>query len=177
MLVALTAGACLASACGKSSPDEKTGPFLEARWSGADSGKISGPATAEWCDSLRLLEVRAVQGDTGIGLALYPKKEFVAERYPVAPPAKADTSPPAAAVALRWFAETSIRGFQGDSGSVVVQESSRGVYSGVIEAHAHSVTDGNHVTITGSFSHLSPRPATRGCAARTASRDASAGVH
>lgn len=178
MLAALAIGASLAVACGKSSSDETDGPLLEAKWKGpADSGKISGPATAEWCDSLRLVEVRVLRGDSGISLALYPEKKFKAQRYPVALPAKADSTPPAAAIALRWFAETSIRGFQGDSGNVVVLESPPGVYSGEIKAHAHSVTDGNHVEITGSFRRLTIRPAARGCVARKASHDSTAGVH
>jgi len=176
LLAALLLGASLA-ACGKPADDEKKGPFLEVKWTGAaDSGKVSGPAVAEWCDSLGMLEIRAVRGDTGISLALYPKSGFKAQGYPVVPSAVADSAPPAAAVALRWFAETSIRGFQGDSGNVVVQESPAGVYAGSVQAHAHSVTDANRITIKGSFSRLSVRPATRGCMPRKASSDSTPGV-
>lgn len=176
-LFALALAASLAVACRRAPAEGKDGPFLEAKWSGADSGKIAAPATAEWCDSLHLLQVLALRGDTGIALALYPKSGFGAGTYAVLPPAKADSSPPAASVALRWFAETSIRGFQGDSGSIDVKESTPGVFVGVIEAHGHSVTDGGKLTIRGTFSHLVLRPAGRGCVARKPSSDSGAGIH
>ncbi len=176
-VVMLLLAVWLAGACGDSPPDERKGPFLDAKWSGSDSGKIGGPATAEWCDSLHLLEIRAVRGDTGIALALYPAGPFRPGTYPVKPPATADSAPPGAAVGLRWFAETSMRGFQGDSGSVAVRESPPGVYAGEIEAHARSVTDGSHITVHGSFGRLTVHQGGRGCVARKASRDSSGGVN
>lgn len=171
LLAAGLAGGC------KAAPEEKAGPVLEAEWSGSDSGKVRGSASAEWCASLHLLEVRALRGDTGIAIAIYPRDQFRPGRYPVMPPSEADSVPPAAAVGLRWFAETSIRGFQGDSGSVVVEESPPGVYSGVIEANAHSVTDGGHIVVRGSFSRLVVRPGARACVARKPTPDSGAGVH
>ena len=136
-----------------------------------------GPATAEWCDSLRLLQIQALRGDTGVVIALYPVQRFQAGRFRVAPPAKADSTPPAAAVALRWFADTSIRGFQGDSGTVVVDQTRPGVFAGTFDAEAHSVTDGARLTIRGSFHGLTVRPASRGCTARRQRPDTGAGVH
>lgn len=169
--------ALLTAACRPPESEKGPGPFLEAEWSGEDTVRVSGPATAEWCDSLRLLQIQALRGDTGVAIALYPVKLFEAGRFPVAPPAKADSAPPAAAVALRWFAETSIRGFQGDSGAVVVEQTRPGVYAGTFDAKAHSVTDGGHLTIRGSFRELTMRPASRGCTARQQRPDTSAGVH
>lgn len=136
---------------------------LEAAWAGADSGKISGAATAEWCGVRRLLEIRAVQGDTGLALALYPAETLAAGVYRVVDPAKADSVPPAAGVALRWLAQTTIQGLQGDSGTVVLERSGAGELSGVLTAKARSVVNGERVTVTGSFRNLVVRPHVRGC--------------
>ncbi|MEO7986651.1 MAG: hypothetical protein ABI766_08955 [Gemmatimonadales bacterium] len=175
-LLSLALAVSFAVGCERVPEEKQGGPFLEARWIGADSGKIAAPLVAEWCDSLRMLEILAVRGDTGIALALYAKSTFGAGTYPVLPPARADSSPPAASVALRWFAETSIRGFQGDSGTVEVEEIPPGVFAGVIVAHGHSVTDGGKLTIRGTFSHLVPGPAGRGCVPRKPSSDSGASI-
>jgi len=92
---------------------------LEMEWSGESKGRLAAPATAEWCDSLKVLEIRALSGDSGIAIALYPTDTIRSDSYAVMPPAKADSVPPAAAVALRYFGETSVKGYQGDSGRVL----------------------------------------------------------
>ena len=153
------------------------GPRISVRWTGSDSGRVDAPASAEWCDTLGLLEIRGIKGDTGIEVAIYPKTTPAPGRYPVLRPEVADTSPPAAAVALRWFAQTSIRGFKADSGAVVLQRSSGGTYSGRLEAFAHSVTDLAKLTVHGTFRALTPRPARNGCGPRPARPDTGAGIH
>jgi hypothetical protein len=171
LLATAFTAACLGSGSG-----ENAGARLEVEWSGAASAKLVGGATAEWCDSLRLLQLQTLRGDTGIALAIYPVNQFEAGRFPVVPPARADSVRPAAAVALRWFAETSIQGFQGDSGQVVVERAGPGGYAGTFEARAHSVTDSASLTIRGSFRGLTVRPALRGCAARPRFSDSGADV-
>jgi hypothetical protein len=136
---------------------------LEAQWTGSDTGKVAGPPTAEWCDSLRLLQIQVVRGDTGIALALYPTDSMLGGRYRVLPPARADSTPPASAVALRWFAATAIRGFQGDSGSVVVERNRAGKLSGKFEVNAKSATDSRRIKLRGTFHDLLARPAAAGC--------------
>lgn len=158
--------ATLTTACGGSGSGESAGARLEAEWSGAASAKVAGEVSAEWCDSLRVVELRTVRGDTGIAIAIYPVNQFEPGRFPVVPPARADSARPAAAVALRWFAETSIRGFQADSGQVVVEQAGPRLYAGTFEARASSVTDTASLTIRGSFRGLTVRPALRGCTAR-----------
>lgn len=167
----------LTAACQGSGSGENERSRLEAEWTGAANAKIAGGATAEWCDSLSLVQIQTLSGDTGIALAIYPVKQFEAGRFPVVPPARGDSVRPAAAVALRWLAETSIRGFQGDSGQVVVEQAGPGLYAGTFEAQAHSVTDTAHLTIRGSFRGLIARPALRGCAPLRQSSDSGAGVH
>ena len=173
----LLLAAALTAACGGLGSGKIAGARLEAEWSGAASARIAGGATAEWCDSLRVLQLQTLRGDTGIALAIYPVNLFQVGRFPVMPPARADSARPAAAVALRWLAETSIRGFQGDSGQVVVEHGWPGLYAGTFEAQAHSVTDTAHLTIRGSFRGVPLRPALRGCAARRQLSDSSRGVH
>jgi hypothetical protein len=186
----VAAGLAGALACSSGEPaDSRTGS-LEAEWIGSDTGKLSAPAVAEWCDSLKLLELRAIHGDTGIALVFYPsgsgmradsvprtgsaaKPDSVAPgdsvtpgTYPVIAPERADSSRPSAAVALRWFAETSIRGFRGDSGTVVLEAIGPGTSAGRFSAYLRSATEGSKLTVTGSFKGLSVTPAPKGCVGR-----------
>jgi hypothetical protein len=161
------------------------GPRVVVQWTGTDSGRLDSPASAEWCDTLGLLEIRALKGDTGLGVAVYPKGVLQPGRYRVVRPELADTSRPAAAVALRWFAETSIRGFRAESGAVVLEQSAPGKYSGRIEAFTKSVTDSAHVTVRGTLLGLTVRPSRSGCVPRpprpppprTPRPDSGAGIH
>lgn len=175
-LVAMTLTAL--AACRK--PEAvKDGPMLDLRWAGptVDSAHVSVPASAEWCDSLRTVQIQGLRGDTGIAILVYPVKEFGPGRFPVVPPARADTAPPAAAVAIRWFAETAVRGFQGDSGAVIVRQDRAGSYTGTFELAAHSVTDPAHITIRGSFRGLTVRPGRRECVPKAPHSDSAQGVH
>jgi hypothetical protein len=145
---------------------------MQVQWTGADTGKLTAPAIAEWCDSLRLLQVRAIQGDTGIALVLYPLPAGTVGsgvppgKYLVLPPERADSSRPSAAVALRWFAETSIRGFRGDSGSVTLESVAPGAGAGRFSAALRSATEGSRVTVAGSFKGLTVTTAPADCAGR-----------
>jgi hypothetical protein len=164
--------------CGRQPVPE--GPRVVVQWTGSDSGKIDTPASAEWCDTLGLLEIRGLKGDTGIGVAVYPKGVLQPGRYRVVRPEAADTSRPAASVALRWFAETSIRGFKAESGAVVLERSAPAKYSGRIEAFTRSVTDNAKITVRGTFSDLTVRPSRAGCVPRPPRPprpDSEAGIH
>jgi hypothetical protein len=151
---------------------------LQVQWTGADTGKLAAPAVAEWCDSLRLLQVGAIHGDTGIALVLYPLQAAMVGgrvppgKYVVLPPDRADSSRPSAAVALRWFAETSIRGFRGDSGLVTLESSVPGAGAGKFTAALRSATEGSRLTVTGSFKGLTVTPASPECAGRPEEEDA-----
>jgi hypothetical protein len=151
------------AACGQIDRLRRGGGQIEVRWGGADTGTISGPATAEWCGVLRLLEIRAVRGDTGVALAVYPQETLAAGRYAIKDPVKAESLPPAAGLALRWAAQTSIRGFQGEGGWVVLERSPSGELSGTLAGVARSVADTSRRTVFGTFRNLTVRPQTRGC--------------
>jgi hypothetical protein len=156
------------AACSSSESAESAGGSLVVEWTGADTGKLSAPAVAEWCDSLKLLELRAIHGDTGIALVVYPSDSITSGEYTVVQPAKADSSRPAAAAALRWFAETSIRGFRGDSGRVVLQSIRPGVVGGQFSIHFRAATEGSRISALGAFSGLTVTPAAESCAGRPA---------
>jgi hypothetical protein len=150
------------------SSGETAGPApggMDVSWTGADTGKLSAPAVAEWCDSLRLLELRAIKGDTGIALLFYPADSAVAPgEFRMVSPHEANERRPSAALALRWFAETSIRGFRAESGSVSLERLGASGAAGKFTGHLRSATEGSRLTITGSFHGLTVTPAPGECA-------------
>jgi hypothetical protein len=168
----LAAGVLGALACASDEPADPPTGSLHVEWTGADTGKLSAPAVAEWCDSLELLEIRAIHGDTGIALVIYPSDSAAAPdsvgpgTYAVVPPDRAPATRPASAVAMRWFAETAIRGFRGDSGSLVLEAAAPGAGSGRFSAHLRSPSEGSLLQVTGSFKGLTVTPAPPGCAGR-----------
>ena len=119
--------------------------------------------TAEWCDERRALEIRGVAGDTGLAVVLYPVDTIDADSYRIVLPEGADTLQPAAAVALRVFSTNTIQGYQGDSGIVALERGKEGGLSGVIEARARSVVNGQLLTVTGKVRNLTIIPQKRGC--------------
>lgn len=157
------------AACTGSPEPAAEGGRLEVQWTGADTGGFSTAATAEWCDSLKVLEVRALRGDSGLALALYPADSVLRGTYRVLPPTRADSGRPAAAIGLRLFAETEMQGFRGDSGKVVIRPSSQGL-RGEFEARVRSITDADRLTLRGSFRGAPVERADRGCVSRSSAR-------
>jgi hypothetical protein len=115
---------------------------------------------AEWCGALNLLEIVAIAGDTGIEIALHPRDSLASGAYPVHPPGAADSLPPSAAVGLRWFAQSSVQAFRGDSGQVSLSRARDGALSGRFRATAHAISGNGRLTVTGTFEDLRQRPAT-----------------
>jgi len=172
VLLALVVTACSGAANGNAH-----GARVEVEWTGADTGRLAGTAVAEWCTEPPRLEITALQGDTGIGIVLYPTDTVRADSYPVLPPERADSTRPAAAVALRWFGETAVKGFKGDSGSVIVAPSPGRRLSGRFSAGLQSATDTSRLRATGSFRQLTVVPPARGCPPRPAAQPPDTGVH
>lgn len=174
--------ACLAAVLACTRPEQGTpaGPRLTVRWTGADTAAFSAAATAERCDAAPMFQVRAISGDTGVGLALYDSGTTRAGTYPIRPPETADSTAPAAAVALRWFSKTAVQGFQGDSGQVRLREAATGVLSGTFRGVAHAVSGAGRLEVAGSFDGLRLSRASRGCGpvgdTAAASRDSAARV-
>lgn len=158
------AGTTALAAC-EGSDGATGGPRLSVAWIGSDTGSMAGPVRVEWCDSLRLLEIRGVHGDTGVALAVYPVAEVKVDSYPIVAPGGADSLRPAAAAGVRWFAETAVRGFQGEEGAVILERAD-GRVAGRFHGSLRSVTDGRTLTFSGSWRDAPVRSATRGCMAR-----------
>ncbi len=161
----LVFGLWLMAACDTSESLRSQAGRLEVRWTGADTGKISALAAAEWCEDRVSLEIRAIQGDTGLGLALYPLDSIVSDSYRVVEPTRADSARPSASVALRLFSQTAIKGFQGDSGTVILKRSRSGQLSGSLAARARSVLNGAQIRLSGRFERVAVVPQERGCTA------------
>ena len=161
-------------ACTTAGDSGRTGPRLTVRWTGADTAAFGAAATAERCDTLHVVEIRAISGDTGVGLALYDSGTLQSGTYPIRPPERADSAAPAAAVGLRWFAKTAVQGFQGDSGEVSVRRSGNGVLSGTFTAKAHAINGAGGLQLTGSFDGLRVTAAARDCLPPTPAGDSAA---
>ena len=157
--------ACLgvALACAKPDAGTRTGPRVTVRWTGADTAAFSASATAERCDTLHLIEIRAISGDTGLGLALYDSGTVRPGSYPIRPPATAGRAAPAAALAVRWFSRTAVQGFQGESGGVSLKRAANGDLSGTFTAKARAINAKAQLDLAGSFDGLRVKPAERGC--------------
>jgi hypothetical protein len=165
----------LVAAC-QPAPRPSSGPGqLDVSWQGSSTGSLSGTATARWCNLDRVLEIQTVRGDTGLALALYPAKEVAPGAYPVVPPERAESAPPAAAIAARWPTKTLIQGFQGDSGQVTLQRSSKGRWSGRLQARARSAVDTQRIVLSGSFQDLRVERDSLGCLPRDTLGDDNAG--
>lgn len=158
MLLVAWLGACHSGPKGASGAGK-----LDVRWTGREPGSISAPATASWCASRHMLEVRSIQGDTGLALALYPAETLTAGVYRVVDPPRAESLPPAASVALRWLTAKVVQGFRGDGGTVRLERSSSGQVSGEVSARARSVVDTQRLTISGTFRNLTLRPGPPEC--------------
>jgi hypothetical protein len=144
---------------------------LEARWTGPDSGRLSGGALAEWCDEQRRLEIRTIEGDTGLAVAVFPDVVLSPDSYRVVAPGSKDSTAPSARVALRYFGRTTINGFQGDSGTVVLEHTDSGQLTGYLAARGTSVSNSERVRISGKFQDLPVVPQGRGCTADSMETD------
>lgn len=175
MPLLLLAGAAAAAGGCDRLPGSQSEPRMIVAWTGSDTGAMAARVVAEWCDSLRMLEVRGVQGDSGLSIAIYPRAAIQPDSYPVRLPDRADSIRPSSAVGARWFAETSVRGYQGDSGAVVLDQASARV-SGRLQAQMRSVNDGARLDLEATFRDVRVVPATRGCVSKPPPAPADSGV-
>lgn len=144
-------------------PGEGAGGRFEASWTGADTGAVATDGTAEWCAQSRVLEIRAAQGDTGVGLAVRVADSAPAGRFEVLLPDSAGPVEGGAAVAVRWFGETELKGFQGLAGQVTL---TRGAdrYSGEVEATLRPPAGIDTLQLRATFRDLPLSAAPAGCA-------------
>ena len=124
-------------------------PSLQAYWTGTDTGKAVLPARAALCGTRGPLLVFGQSGDTGIGLALYPRDSLQAGTYPVFNPTLGVVRP-GAAVAARWTRKMVMADLRGSQGQVAL-ENAGAVVTGHFSARTSGVVLPGAVTIEGSF--------------------------
>jgi len=79
------------------------------------------PVSGRWCVGPSRLDIRAVAGDTGLGLVIYPSDSSAMHGdYTVLSPEGRLQVRPSAGVALRWVGKVMVQGWWGDSGSVTL---------------------------------------------------------
>lgn len=131
------------------SPEGPSGR-LELAWTGADTGRIELPAAGHWCASEQVLEIVAVEGDSGAAVALFPAQALVPGVYPALPPVTPRRRP-SAGIAVRRYGQTLIEGFYSLSGVVRLDSTGR---AGSLEGTLQSHTNGDQVQVTGRFRNL-----------------------
>jgi hypothetical protein len=111
---------CVAAGCHPLGGDGR----LTARWTApgdTSTATLTAPVTGRWCVGPDRLDIRAVAGDTGLGLVIYPSDSSAMHgEYTVLSPERRLQVRPSAAVALRWVGKVMVQGWWGDSGSVTL---------------------------------------------------------
>lgn len=125
---------------------------LEANWTGADKGRMSGPATALWCGAGKIAQVTAIQGDTGLGLLIHATDSLVAGRYPIVDAASARARAPGAALGLRLIGQAAVVGYQGRSGTLTLEQVGGARISGRFDAKAvPAAASAGSISVNGRF--------------------------
>ncbi|HXE56815.1 MAG TPA: hypothetical protein VNK43_02340 [Gemmatimonadales bacterium] len=163
----------LTAGCGA----DRGGGRMEASWTGADTGRLTAPATANWCPGTGLLEVVGTGLDTGVALVLYPGvpgdtssgdslaiDDLRPGRYPLRDPFATPVSRPGATAAIRWFDQTAVQGYSSHGGEVVLERGSGGALHGRFRGTMRSPAGGRgELTLEGSFVDVPLGPAAAGC--------------
>lgn len=132
MRVALLAVLATVAAC---RPGTGPGGSLQVRWNGnLDKGLMTGPGRAVWCPADRRLLLEAWQGDTMFAVSVQPAETLAVGDYRVvkAAPWPASVSRPSASTALRVLSPDGLRGYQGDAGSVRIDDLGGGRIAGSV---------------------------------------------
>lgn len=112
---------------------ERAHPAVITTWTGADTGRLVAPAVAHWCPERRLLEITAVQGDSGVALVAYPNANWGSGTFPLFDPLTDSVRRPSAALAVRWPMLDLIVGYRSVGGLARLTRSP-GRIAGTVEA-------------------------------------------
>jgi hypothetical protein len=147
------AGALVAGAlgCGAMARDRAEGR-LEATWTGAEKGQMSGAATAVWCSATRIAQITALQGDTGLGILIHPTDSLAAGRYSIVEPASARTTAGRATLGLRLLTQIAVVGYQSRAGALTLDRLEHSRLSGRFDAKANVVAAAaGSISVSGRF--------------------------
>jgi hypothetical protein len=142
-----------------------------AEWSGSQRGRFIAPASATFCPESGILELVAVRGDTGVGLALYPGdfNQPVAGSYPVFGSAMPEPPRPGSGAALRWFSGIDLAAFEAASGTVELNPADT-LLSGTFALRMQQPTGTDTLVMNGRFSAVPLHRLEAGCS-RTSRRN------
>lgn len=150
--------------CGAGALHPRNEGRLDATWSGAEKGRMSGAATAIWCTGTRIAELTALQGDTGLGLLIHPVDSLTAGRYSIVEPANLGSKGPAASLALRLVAQLAVVGYQSRGGTLTLERVERGRISGRFDAKAKIATAAaGLISVSGGFFDVPVAPGGSAC--------------
>jgi hypothetical protein len=115
------------------------------------SAEFSLPVHAVWCQDQGWLEVVGARSDTGVGFALFTSDTTVTGRYPIVPALeRIDSTPPLAAVAVRWFSQDELLSFEGVAGEVAVKYTVEGL-AGQFHARLRAPVGTDSLRLSGEF--------------------------
>ena len=137
---------------------------LEVTWRGVERGRFLAPLEATHCAESGQVELLAIRGDTGVGIALFLHDSAAVQpgEYPVVPGSQYDEPRPGATVAARWFATTTITGFEGMSGKVVLSATGPAL-TGSIDAILQGLDRPDTLVLEGRFSQVPLTKADSSC--------------
>jgi hypothetical protein len=139
---------------------------LAIQWQGEDKqGDATLAARATLCRETGLVELFAIRGDTGIGLALFPPDSAhpAARDYRVFPATTDPETRPGANIAIRWLDELTLEAYEGTGGWVRLDSSPGGVVSGALDAALRSVERSDTLRVTARFQGVPLDTAGPGC--------------
>ena len=128
---------------------------LHAAWVGLDTGAVEGAARAVWCPEERRLELTAMENDAGVGFVLYPASTLEPGEYPAFDPGADTVRRPGAAAAVRRFTDAAVRGYQGDSGSLLLRREGKAL-AGKFGFRLRSLEGTDTLRLTGDFTGSVP---------------------
>ena len=131
----------------------KAGPGdLDVTWRGSARGRFVAPLEATHCAETGQVELLAIRGDTGIGVALFLDDSTAVQPvvYPVMSGSMMQETRPGSSVAARWFAVTSIAAFEGVTGKVTLS-SGGSALDGTIDVTFKALDRPDTLHMNGSF--------------------------
>jgi hypothetical protein len=155
----LLPAACRSSKGVLGSADEVgSGGKLSASWIGSDTGKLTAPPRAVFCREGSRLELLALNGDAGLGLAIYPVSEVAAGAYDGFEPGADSIRRPGVTAAVRWFTEKEVEAYQSDWGSLALTRDGPRI-AGNFALHMRKVGEAeDSILLNGRFSGVTPGP-------------------
>lgn len=128
--------------------------MVAVEWAGVVRGKLVAVAAGTWCQADSLLEISAIRGDSGFGIALIEPDSVRPGQHPVVAPSVPVPWRPMALAALRWVTDTAVKGFEANSGNVVITAVVNREVSGTINVRLKQTDTNDTVRLTGRFTKV-----------------------